>query len=177
MSSNNDSSDVIGTLAGMALMYWLAIGLLGAIIVALAGILIAIALGIALLYGVIIYFMEAADAIASKDERGILNLVIAPMLAPIGVFVGLFITEGMGTGSYVSYLSTASEANYEYEGLLVLLWLVVGSYLAYGWAIAGYSSYQRTDPWKSISLWFTWGLACALMLGWSGLDELSRSVA
>ncbi|MBW3538325.1 hypothetical protein KY386_02425 [Candidatus Parcubacteria bacterium] len=172
MSSGNGSGGAFGTFVGMGLLYWMAVAMLGMAAFVVLGVLLVIAVGAALLYGVLVYLGAAGDAVASGDRDEIARLVVAPMAILLGVLVGLFLIEVVGvidTGLVYYYIENPWAAMGFVKGFLLVLCAVT---MSGGYIVAGYFSYSREDAFLPGLLWFYWGFSWSIGFGWDGFGYL-----
>ncbi len=194
MSNDGNAGGIVSTIAGMALLYWLAVGLVWTLIFAVAAIILAFVIGITLLWGAFNYIRLANRAIADHNETEIKHLIIAPMLVPAGIMLGLFMTEVIHIAPMIDLMTLLEEANeHGYDTgesalisfmRLILMFAFAFLYvpfLWFGWAFAGRYSYKNSSFEGSVpisfSLWFGWGFAWALAIGWTHLQELVEKLS
>lgn len=177
MSSNSGIGGAVGTLAGMALLYWMAVALAGVFVLAILGAIIGIVLIIATIYGIFAYLSKAGKAIGEHNREEILRLVVAPMSVPLGILVGTFLTQIIEFRTFSDYMATYNprEVGAWTELAMIFFPLFYALWLWWGWIIAGIISYSNMfeDMWRtSFLLWFSWGFGWTMAVGWSDFVQL-----
>lgn len=178
MSSQADSglSGVVGTIVGIGLLYWFSVIAAGVMLLAIASIVLGLVLVPVALYGAFSYIMKARQAVSSGDNKVAFSLIISPMLAPVGVVVGLFLTEVVNVRTFTDFIGYY-EGTPGKEFLVALIGFIYAMWLWLGWIIAIIFSYTDTKGearFFASLLWASWGFGWAMALGWNHFVDMTK---
>lgn len=180
--SNGSGSGVggaVGTLAGMAAMYWLAVAFAVVWLGALLSAVVAVVAAMAAIYGAIRLIARSARATADGDWRWLGRMYVPPLLSLVGLSVALVSVAFLDVNVQDLFAAEAFDAATDDLHPLLVLGLIVfrfgyAMFLWTGWLIgiiAATLSERGRPPFVTAGIWTAWG-ACFGLLGSETLLEL-----